>query len=85
MQLFGVLVLAFALTVSPQALPAATKYRSCEAMLRDYPAGVARDMKAARRAVANGMQKPKVSRAVYEANKGGLDRDDDGVTCEQTA
>ena len=85
MHVIGAVALVVAVLVAPQALPTAAKYGSCEAMLRDYPAGVARDSKAASRAVANGMRRPKVNRAVYEANRGQLDRDKDFVTCEQTA
>lgn len=68
----------------PLALPEATKYRSCDALLAKYPKGVARDAKAASQARAKGLQKPKVNKSVYVVNGPRLDRDRDGVACEQS-
>lgn len=69
---------------SPSFLPDSTKYRSCDALLAKYPKGVARDAKAAGQAVAEGLQRPKVNKSVYTANGSRLDRDRDGVACEQS-
>jgi hypothetical protein len=80
--LFLVLVVgAFVLPGSPAS---AKSYDNCDDLLRDYPKGVARDAKAARKAVASGHQRPRVNKSVYETHQGGLDRDKDGVACEQT-
>ena len=62
-----------------------SKLPSCAALLKQFPSGVARDAKAAKQAVADGMRRPRVNKTVYETNKARLDRDRDGVACEQTA
>ena len=54
------------------------------ALARAFPAGVAMSAKAASRAVADGMRRPRVSAATYSANIR-LDRDSDGVVCEKKA
>jgi Excalibur calcium-binding domain len=63
---------------------AATKYANCTALHRHfYRYGVARSAAAARRQVASGHYKPRVSRRVYRANST-LDADKDGTACEVT-
>ena len=59
-------------------------FARCSAMQRKYPTGIARDSKAAARSVKSGHATPRVSKTLYEANKG-LDRDGDGVACEVSA
>lgn len=77
-------VVAAATVLAPQA-HAAKKFSSCDKLLGVYPAGVARDQAAADAAQAAGMTRPTVNRAVYKQNAGRLDRDRDGVACEQPA
>lgn len=63
-------------------------FGSCDDLNRVYPSGVAMNKKAAKRAVREGFSKPATSKRaekVYRENQGGLDRDGDGVACEQTA
>lgn len=60
-----------------------SKFPSCAALLKQFPSGVARDIKSAKEAVANGMRRPKANKSVYESNQRNLDRDKDGVACEQ--
>jgi hypothetical protein len=62
-----------------------TRYTSCDKLLVVYPSGVARDPAAADAAQAAGMNRPTVNRGTYKANAGRLDRDRDGVACEQPA
>ena len=81
-------VLAVVLAAIMMATPAgaaAKKYSSCDKLLAVYPAGIARDAQAAAAAQAAGMIAPTVNRALYKANAGRLDRDRDGVACEQPA
>jgi hypothetical protein len=80
--LFGLVVAIFPMSESQTGT---AKFPSCEAFLKRYSAGVAKDAKTARQAVTLGMRRPAVNKGVYEANKGRLDRDQDGVACEQTA
>ena len=61
---------------------AATKYSSCAKMQEKYPTGVAKSAGASSAVTALGGMKPKVSAAVYAANKS-LDRDKDGAVCEK--
>ena len=77
-------VVAAASVLAPQA-HAAQRFSSCDKLLGVYPAGVARDQAAADAAQAAGMTRPTVNRAVYKLNAGRLDRDRDGVACEQPA
>jgi hypothetical protein len=78
-----VAVLAVGLAVPAGA--AVPKFGSCAKLLAKYPTGVARDDSVAAAIAAAGMQRPSVNRKVYEANRRNLDRDGDGVACEQTA
>ena len=71
--------------VAQAAVPTAKVYRSCDQLHKSYPAGVARNAKAANRAVREGFSRPSTTnaaKAVYWQNKGSLDRDRDGVACE---
>jgi hypothetical protein len=64
-----------------------SKFGSCAELNRVYPNGVAKNKKAANRAVRQGFARPsttKRARALYVKHPG-LDRDRDGVACEQTA
>jgi hypothetical protein len=67
----------------------ATKYKNCTAMHKKYAGGVAKSSKvrntktvAGHKVRAKSSHKPKVSAALYAANKG-LDRDKDGIACEK--
>jgi hypothetical protein len=71
------------LLIEPAAHAATTKFRSCDAMLRVYAHGIAKDKKAADRAVANGQYRPVVAPKVYRDSYKSLDRDKDGSMCEQ--
>lgn len=71
--------------VTQAAVPTAKTYRSCDLLHKKYPAGVAKNAKAANRAVREGYSRPATSSAakkVYWQNQGNLDRDRDGVACE---
>ena len=66
-----------------------TKFRNCTAMHKKYAGGVAKNSKvhntktvAGHKVRAKSSHKPKVSAALYSANKG-LDRDKDGIACEK--
>ena len=69
-----------ALAPAPAAEAAPAKFRSCAALAKAYPGGVAETRKADAR--TPGVQK--VSRALYRANRH-LDRDRDRVACERDA
>jgi hypothetical protein len=56
-------------------------YRTCRAMHRDWPSGVAKTRRAAIREVADGHGRAHVGRRLYRANRN-LDRNDDRVACE---
>jgi hypothetical protein len=67
----------------------AAKYKNCTAMHKKYAGGVAKSSKvrntktvAGHKVHAKSSHKPKVSAALYSANKG-LDRDKDGIACEK--
>ena len=62
----------------------AKKYSSCADLLEKYPNGVAKNKKARNKAVKGGFAKPKASKSLYKANGALLDRDKDGVMCEQS-
>lgn len=85
--LLATAVLACApLTVATPAEAAATRYSSCAKLTHVYKNGVAKDKKSADRAVRRGHPRPsstKKARKVYAANYTRLDRDRDGVACEQ--
>lgn len=69
--------------VAPPASATATKFTSCEKMLKVYPQGISKSKAAANRAVRNGQQRPAVRPTVYEDSYKTLDRDKDGSMCEQ--
>lgn len=87
----GVLVLPFTLAAPADAAVKAKHYKSCSALNKDYPHGVAK--KGAKDKTSS---KPvtsfKVSTKVYNMNNGprnvktgeyDLDRDNDGIACEK--
>ena len=78
-------LLAVTGTAAPVAATGTTakKYANCDALLKAYPNGVAKSPKARRTAVREGFAKPEVSKTLYKANGARLDRDKDGVMCEQ--
>jgi hypothetical protein len=67
------------------ASAAPTKFKNCAQLNAKYPNGIAGNAAAAKQAVTNGNMKPKVSKAIYMANANKLDRDKNGVACEQVA
>jgi CubicO group peptidase (beta-lactamase class C family) len=69
----------------PESTSAASTYRTCAALWKAYPTGVARDAKARTAAVSAGNRAPRVSAAVYRANRARLDKDGDGVVCPRKA
>lgn len=77
--------MGFGLSVGSVAAvtPAAKTYTSCAKLLDDYPNGVAKSKKARNKAVRDGNARPKVSKSLYAASGKRLDRDKDGVMCEQ--
>ena len=82
----GALVAGGLLIAPPsQAAQPAKTFRSCDALHKKYPAGVAKNAKAARRAVRDGYGRPatsKAARKTYRQNYRNLDRDRDGTACE---
>jgi hypothetical protein len=83
--ILSALLLALALLGSPPAtaIESAKRYPNCTALLKDYPTGVAKNRKAANRAVRAGNRRPAVNRSVYRQNRKS-DRDKDKVACEQS-
>lgn len=74
-----------AVYVSPaQAAPKPKKYANCAAVLKVFPAGVAKTQAAARVAVADGKARPTVNKKTYDLNAKKLDRNGNLVICEQT-
>lgn len=83
--LVAVLVLG-GLSAPAQATQAvAKKFTSCDRLLVEYPNGVARNKQAANRAVRNGFARPRVSASLYKTNSKRLDRNRNGVLCQQRA
>jgi len=83
--IFSSLLIALALLGAPPAtaIESAKRYPNCAALLKDYPTGVAKNRKAANRAVRAGNKRPAVNRSVYRQNRKS-DRDKDKVACEQS-
>lgn len=60
-------------------------YRSCTALRRDWPHGVAKSAAAAQQQVNDGNPRPASgprARRVYRNHRANLDRDNDGTACE---
>lgn len=68
--------------VSASAAPM-KRFSSCAALLKEFPAGVAKDKRSAARAVQAGNRRPVVRPEIFRVNASRLDRDKDGVACEQ--
>lgn len=85
--LLATAVLACApLAMATPAEAAAATYSSCAKLTQVFKKGVAKNKAAADRAVRQGHPRPsstKKARKVYAANYTRLDRDRDGVACEQ--
>ena len=64
------------------AQAAETKFTSCAQMHETYKYGIAKNKKAQRRAVKDGMYKPAARKRVYKDSYKTLVRDKDGVMCE---
>jgi len=79
----SLLVMAGLAAPAQATQPSAKKFSSCAKLLDKYPNGVARNKKARNRIVKQGFERPKVSKALYKRNGARLDRDGDGVMCEQ--
>ena len=77
-----VTAVAFSVLGFTPAQAAETKFTSCTQMHKTYKYGIAKNKKAQRRAVKDGMYKPKVRKRVYKNSYKTLDRDKDGVMCE---
>lgn len=75
-------VVGFLYPVSSYAAPM-TRYSNCAALLKDFPNGVANNKRSASRAVAVGNRRPAVRPRIYRENASRLDRDRDGVACQQ--
>jgi hypothetical protein len=58
-------------------------FSRCKDLLAAYPRGISRSVKAAKRAFRAGKKRPAARPAVYRASLAALDRDRDGVMCEQ--
>lgn len=72
-------------TTTPSAEATAPRFKSCDALMKVWPHGVAKSKTAAARAVRDGYSRPAYgprARAVYWENHSRLDRDDDGTACE---
>lgn len=86
----GLVLVAGAGTAAVAApVPAAAKYSSCKKLNAKYPGGVAKSSSVRNTKTVNGKLvpavsqfRPKVSAALYKANRG-LDRDRDGIACER--
>lgn len=75
-----------ALLATAGSADAATSYRSCTALAKDFRHGVAKSAAAAQYQVRQGYGRPAYgprARAVYATNAGRLDRDKDGTACER--
>ena len=73
-------------SAAPVTAAPAKYFSSCDKLMKKYPNGVARNAKAAKRAVRQGFYRPATSRKAtrdYRVNASRLDRDRDGVACEQ--
>lgn len=95
-KLMGTALAAAALVVAPLSVAStasaadapslhAKKYANCTALQRDWPNGVARNAKAAKKQVRDGYSRPASgpnARKTYQKNNGPLDRDNDGTACE---
>lgn len=78
-------LLAGPVSAQPEQQPTAPTYRSCSALWKAYPAGIAKDARARSAALAAGYRAPRVSAAVYTANRTRLDKDRDGIICPRKA
>jgi hypothetical protein len=70
---------------TPADAVAAPYFRSCDALTKKWPNGVAKGPVAAAKAVRDGYSRPATTpraRAVYWENHSRLDRDHDGTACE---
>lgn len=75
-----------AIVATAGSADAATHYRSCAALAKDFRHGVAKSAAAAQRQVNQGYGRPASgprARAVYAENYRNLDRDRDGTACER--
>ena len=83
-------LLAAAVVAAPIVLagPAAAepmptkKFTSCKQLRAEYSAGIAKNAKAARKAVKKGYRKPLVCKRVYLQVTPALDPNGNGVACE---
>lgn len=74
-----------AVTTAPADAAKGKYYASCDKLHKDYRNGVAKNKKAANRAVRDGYGRPsttKKAKAAYWTNYTRLDRDRDGTACE---
>ncbi len=62
---------------------AAKTYVSCADVLKKYPNGVAINTKARNKAIKGGFTRPKVSKGLYKKNSKRLDKNNNGIICEQ--
>ena len=79
----GLLAMAGLASPAQATQSVAKKYSSCADLLDKYPNGVAKNKKSRTQAVKGDFAKPKVSKSLYKENGARLDRDKDGVMCEQ--
>ena len=62
---------------------AAKTYVSCADVLKKYPNGVAINTKAGNKAIKGGFTRPEVSNGLYKKNSKRLDKNNNGIICEQ--
>lgn len=84
----GALVVVLTLTTAPvihatQLTEPTQKFASCEKLINEYPNGVAQTSRTAKQAEDSGFAAPKVNKRIYSENSKRLDRDKNGVVCEQ--
>ena len=79
----GFLLGGTALPTAAHAEPMPTgTFGTCKQLRADYPAGIAKNKKAARKIAKKGYRKPIVCLRVYKQVKRSLDRNRNGVACE---
>lgn len=79
------LAMAFSFGISLPASAETSRFKSCAALHKVHPSGIAVSKFAARDAVRLGLERPRVAKAVYEAHKKRFDRRGTGHLCTVSA